>query len=611
MADDFEISSLSRRQTPLLRNRAVLEMEHFSNPSILNLFGSRLDDLHHLSNVVDDDISVPSDDLDPWTLWFRDQRLEMRFRDEYFTASLPRLQMASILGTIACGFYIFFEYDGVDIVLIMRIICTSILGGLALLLTFGYVKSANNILYLTTTQIIAGIISTFLGRLLEKVDSPSDFGILIIGLIFGCIRLDFLHSFTCATLSWMVFTAIIFSYADPKNAALSSCNLLIALIYLSGMGYFIMVYIKNYFLRRTWLGFERESIEKEQSKITKLAGCIVPKSIIPDLKEALNKHYETQSEGVVLARNIPNCSFLFASINSAAISSKDNEAVDLVQAINTFVSLIDDLCSEYGVERIKSIGNYVLVASGVPNMTPDHAHRLLGFAKKLLISVDMLRSKHVLLSDAYIKIGVNSGNCIAGVIGVTRFAYDVWGDSVNVASRMESHGEKNCIHTSETVHNLCKQTFRFIPRGPIPIKGKGIMNTYFVDSTAFEHEAQPDYFQKNGLTYSPTTNDHKDGKRVPEDELMPILSSFLNPFSLVFRDFEKEALFINRFYASKRDYRWSIIIYSTSLLVLIANDLVKGEESQKYIFVATRLGIDFALSVILILLSFLRIFRGR
>jgi len=169
---------------------------------------------------------------------------------------------------------------------------------------------------------------------------------------------------------------------------------------------------------------------------------------------------------------------LFADIVGFTRFSEKHTPEELVQVLNRIFSLIDHLSEKNHLEKIKTIGDAYMVASGLPRSHEDYLENMANFALAL-------RTEFAALSEANgfdlnVRIGVHSGKVVAGVIGQKKFSYDVWGDVVNTASRMESHGEPGLVHCSETVYELPKEKFDFEARGVQEIKGKGKMNTYFL-----------------------------------------------------------------------------------------------------------------------------------
>ena len=133
---------------------------------------------------------------------------------------------------------------------------------------------------------------------------------------------------------------------------------------------------------------------------------------------------------------------------------------------------------KYGIEKLRTMGDNYMVAAGVPTQREDHAEVMANFALEMLTALKRLPARNG--ERIEFRIGINSGPLVAGVIGKSKFHYDVWGDTVNVASRMESHGVAGKIQISAVTRELLKDGFQFEKRGVLDIKGKGEMETWFL-----------------------------------------------------------------------------------------------------------------------------------
>ena len=147
--------------------------------------------------------------------------------------------------------------------------------------------------------------------------------------------------------------------------------------------------------------------------------------------------------------------------------------------LNELFSRFDELAERHGLEKIKTIGDAYMVAGGLPEAAGDHARRVAQMALDMRAAVAEKRAASGLPLE--LRIGIHSGPVIAGIIGVKKFSYDLWGDTVNTASRMESHGEPGRIHVSESTRVLLGESHRFSDRGESLIKGKGKMRTFFLE----------------------------------------------------------------------------------------------------------------------------------
>jgi guanylate cyclase len=145
---------------------------------------------------------------------------------------------------------------------------------------------------------------------------------------------------------------------------------------------------------------------------------------------------------------------------------------EVVGLLDDVFSVFDDLVLERGLEKIKTIGDAYMVASGVPEPRSDHAHVMCDLAVTMMSSIEgsSIRGHAVTF-----RIGINSGPVVAGVIGKRKFSYDLWGDAVNTASRMESHGSVGKIQITEATKVLVEPDFQCDPAGTVDIKGKGLM----------------------------------------------------------------------------------------------------------------------------------------
>ncbi len=189
----------------------------------------------------------------------------------------------------------------------------------------------------------------------------------------------------------------------------------------------------------------------------------------------------------LIAEKIPSVSVLFADIVNFTKLSQSITPEELVEGLDRIFSEFDALVEKYGLEKIKTIGDAYMVVAGAPEVRADHAETMANFALEMVEKMKEFRSIST-GEEVQIRIGIHSGEVVAGVIGKKKFAYDLWGDAVNTASRMESHGEAGKIHCSadfmRAVETVQAPSLRFIPRGEMEIKGKGKMKTYFLEKVS-------------------------------------------------------------------------------------------------------------------------------
>ncbi|MCH7662404.1 MAG: adenylate/guanylate cyclase domain-containing protein [Chloroflexi bacterium] len=222
----------------------------------------------------------------------------------------------------------------------------------------------------------------------------------------------------------------------------------------------------NYYKREKNSAQSLLVLEKEKSE--NLLLNILPKQIADILKK----------EERVIADRYDNASIMFADLSGFTPLSAEMEPEEMIDLLNTIYSHFDTLSDKYGVEKIRTIGDNYMVASGVPSPRQDHAQALAHMALDILLYCSTLPPQNG--TPIRFRIGINSGALIAGVIGQKKFHYDVWGDTVNIASRMESHGVAGKIQMTAATRALLKDEFECEKRGVLDIKGKGEMETWFL-----------------------------------------------------------------------------------------------------------------------------------
>jgi len=189
------------------------------------------------------------------------------------------------------------------------------------------------------------------------------------------------------------------------------------------------------------------------------------------IAEKLKKHVG------IIAERFDDVSVLFADIVGFTPLSARLSPTELLELLNRVFSDFDELAGRQGLEKIKTIGDSYMVAGGLPEPHPDH---LASMASLALAMHETIRQVGNDFGGLSLRVGLNVGSVIAGVIGIRKFIYDVWGDTVNTASRLESHGEAGRVHVSDAVFLRLQDRFVFEPRGTIELKGRGPMNTYFL-----------------------------------------------------------------------------------------------------------------------------------
>jgi class 3 adenylate cyclase/predicted enzyme related to lactoylglutathione lyase len=228
-----------------------------------------------------------------------------------------------------------------------------------------------------------------------------------------------------------------------------------------GAGYFVEYYIRRDFLTRRQLDAERQRSDR-------LLLNVLPPAIATRLKAGEEP----------IADAFPETTVLFADIvDFTGISSKVSPD-DMVQTLNVVFSTFDRLAAEHGLEKIKTIGDAYMVVGGLPEPRADHAEAVAEMALAMQASLEAHRGPTG--EPIKVRVGINTGPVVAGVIGTAKFAYDLWGDAVNTASRMESHGVPDGIQVTESTYQRLRDRYCFEARGVVDVKGKGPMQTYLL-----------------------------------------------------------------------------------------------------------------------------------
>ncbi|MCB9755080.1 MAG: hypothetical protein H6713_34520 [Myxococcales bacterium] len=209
-------------------------------------------------------------------------------------------------------------------------------------------------------------------------------------------------------------------------------------------------------------------IQLERERSERLLYSVLPRPIAERMKAGESTIADSYRGVTVMFADIVRFTHLAARL----------PATDLVRVLNTLFSTFDNLAQRLGVEKIKTIGDAYMIVAGVPVERPDHANAVAEFA--LMLQEELQRIELPVDARVVLRIGVHSGQVVAGVIGTDKFTYDLWGDTVNTASRMESHGVPGRIQVSDATYELLKDDYAFEPRGTIRVKGKGTMETYFL-----------------------------------------------------------------------------------------------------------------------------------
>jgi len=263
-------------------------------------------------------------------------------------------------------------------------------------------------------------------------------------------------------LGLVILSGFLQTFARPAN---NLSPFLITIFFVLNIGAvssiaFILLY---YFVSQKDTAFY--ALHTEQQKSENLLLNILPKEIAAILK----------NDSRTIADHFEGVTILFADIAGFTPMSAAMSPVAVVDMLNEVFSHFDTLAEKYNLEKIKTIGDCYMVAAGIPRARPDHAHAIACMALEMRSYVSSSGGQSL-----NFRIGVNSGPVVAGVIGRKKFIYDLWGDAVNTASRMESHGTPGKIQITESTYELIKDQFICEERGTATIKGKGEMRLWYL-----------------------------------------------------------------------------------------------------------------------------------
>jgi class 3 adenylate cyclase len=218
---------------------------------------------------------------------------------------------------------------------------------------------------------------------------------------------------------------------------------------------------------------QKKEIEKERDRSDELLLNILPRETADELKR----------EGKSQARHFPEVTVLFTDFKDFTKISEELSPETLVSEIHTCFTAFDQIIQKYRLEKIKTIGDSYMAAAGLPLANPNHAVQMVNAALDIRDWMQEYKEDRIKQGKTFfeIRLGLNSGPVVAGIVGVKKFAYDIWGDTVNLAARLEDASEVGKVNISENTYQEVKDHFQCEPRGKIEAKNKGLVDMYFVE----------------------------------------------------------------------------------------------------------------------------------
>ncbi|MCJ7788004.1 MAG: adenylate/guanylate cyclase domain-containing protein [Methyloceanibacter sp.] len=248
----------------------------------------------------------------------------------------------------------------------------------------------------------------------------------------------------------------------PERALIAADPGLLANLYVSSA-------VTTFCIIALIVGYAFTVADRARAEADALLGNILPEAIAERLKD---------NPGERIADNVTDASILFSDLVGFTELAQELGAARTVDLLDEIVTEFDRLAASHGVEKIKTIGDGYMAVCGVSREQPDHLSRLARMALRLPDLVELLSTKHGV--NLKIRVGLAGGPVMAGVIGADKFSSDVWGETVNLASRLESHGLPGEIQVSEAVMRALEGRFVFEPRGPVKVKGIGQLETWLL-----------------------------------------------------------------------------------------------------------------------------------
>ena len=391
---------------------------------------------------------------------------EREFLEHFYRSSLHDKEVAGIVGIVLYDLYAISDWvhapNHYKSLWLIRLGVTAIWGIIMLMLTTEFGQKRHR--QLTFSMALLGSLSVvYIWSLAFPIELPREISGLMVTMLYCITALRMLRREAIIYSAIFVGSLGLLLYSRDSSQS-TWLRHAVNLSAIFAIGYASSILMERY-ARRAYQ--DEKKLREEQARADNLLLKTFPEDVAIQLK----------SNHGTIAKRANDVTVMFCDIVGFTAASANLEPEILVHWLNETFSTFDRLATENGCEKIKTIGDAYMAVSGVPNETHDHAERIVRLALSITENVKTLKLDG---NQIFVRIGIHSGPVVAGVIGESRFAYDLWGDTVNTASRMEALAPAGAIQITKETLEATAGKFKTEKQAPIAVKGKGLMETWLV-----------------------------------------------------------------------------------------------------------------------------------
>jgi class 3 adenylate cyclase len=409
--------------------------------------------------------------LDPFSLKFEDAGLEESFQVEEGKAGLAGYRVITGATVLLWALAAVLVPMGTDIEPAASLVVGGVMAlvGLACFTISPWATTMNRQHALASVLTSAnGLVILLLGAAGDSLHGFAVSGIMLLYMFGFVSRTRFVYALARTLVIALGFVVIWVTYDSAVSLVLDAFFLVAA-----SLGSLIGLRLLERNRRRVWhqrlvIEEQRAAIEVERAESERLLLNVLPEAVSKRLRQGENP----------IADDFPSVSVLFADIVGFTAMAASLAADEVITMLNGLFTMFDDLVAERGLEKIKTMGDAYMAVGGLPDPLPDHAVRMVDLA----MAMQECTGSPTHFPGLSLRIGIHSGPVAGGVIGTRKFAYDVWGNTVNTAARLESAGVPGRIQVSEETRDLTRDVFGYEPRGGVELRGIGTRTTYLVTS---------------------------------------------------------------------------------------------------------------------------------